>query len=56
MCKDIQNLKKEVEVRETLKKEVDKRDARLCKSIESLLGMLLLTSSLRSLFRLTSCC
>ena len=36
------DLKKEVEVRETLKNEVDKRDARLRKSIEFLLGMLLL--------------
>ena len=50
------DLKKEVEVRETLKKEVDKRDARLRKSIESLLGMLLLTSSLSCPFRLASCC
>ena len=50
------DLKKEVEVRETLKKEVDKRDARLRKSIESLLGKLLLTSSLRCLFRLMNCC
>ena len=41
------DLKKEVEVRETLKKEVDKRDARLRKSVESLLGMLLLTFTLK---------
>ena len=40
------DLKKELEVRETLKKEVDKRDARLCKSVESLLGMPLLILSL----------
>ena len=55
--KDVKaDLKKEVEVRETLKKEVDKRDARLRKSIESLLGMLLLTSPSHCLFRLTSYC
>ena len=50
------DLKKEVEVRETLKRDVDKRNARLRKSVESLLGKLLLTSSLRCLFYLMNCC